>query len=393
MVAHENAAIWMMNASGGSPLLLSLMPTLASLACFLFILPAGALADRVDRQKLVCTINVLMAATAFALAVLGWMHLLDPYLILGYVFLIGVGFAINAPAWTSVVRQVVCDSELPSAAILGSLQFSIAGIVGPALGGSLVLLAGASFVFALNAGCFLLIVVAAWQLQRVRPAGLPTESFVESFKTITRYLRKAPEFQAVLARSFLFAVFISVVPALMPIVGLKVLHLSSLNLGLLFTSIGVGSVIGAAFILPCLRNRFSPDLVTLSANLLLVLVFVAMALVRQKEVFFAVAALAGAGWTMAASELWVASQRAIPNWARGRLNAAVIMISQGGMAFGGVVWGSAAALAGTDYTLLGAAVFFLTSLLLTRRLSINLSASLEESVSYYPRPGVERLAR
>jgi MFS family permease len=164
--AHDNAATWMVNTSGGSPLLLSLMSTLASLACFLFILPAGALADRVDRQKLVCTINVLMAATAFALAVLGWMRLLNPYVILVYVFLIGIGFAINAPAWASIARQVVCESELPSAAILGSLQFSIAGIVGPALGGLLVLVAGASFVFALNAGCFLLVVVAAQQLKQ-----------------------------------------------------------------------------------------------------------------------------------------------------------------------------------------------------------------------------------
>ena len=72
VVAHDNAATWMMNIFTGSPLLLSLMSTVASLAFFLFTLPAGALADRVDRQKLVCTINVCMAATAFALAVLGW---------------------------------------------------------------------------------------------------------------------------------------------------------------------------------------------------------------------------------------------------------------------------------------------------------------------------------
>jgi Transmembrane secretion effector len=98
-------------------------------------------------------------------------------------------------------------------------------------------------------------------------------------------------------------------------------------------------------------------------------------------VFFAVAALAGAGWTMAASELWVASQRAIPDWARGRLNAAVIVTSQGAMTFGGVIWGLGAAITGTGYTLLGAALLFLTSLLLARRLSINLSASLEESLS------------
>src|SRR5271167_1498685 len=110
VAAHDSAATWMMNVFAGSPLLLSLMSTVASLPFFLFTLPAGALADKVDRQKLVCTVNVCLAATAFALAVLGWMHLLNPYLILGCVFFIGVGFAINAPAWTSIVPQVVSDA-------------------------------------------------------------------------------------------------------------------------------------------------------------------------------------------------------------------------------------------------------------------------------------------
>jgi len=384
VAAHDSAATWLMNVFTGSPLLLSLMSTVAALPFFLFTLPAGTLADRVDRQKLVCTINSCLAAIAFALAVLGWLHLLNPYLILGCVFLIGVGFAINAPAWTSIVPQVVSDAELPSAATLSGLQFNISGIIGPALGGLLVPLAGANSVFALNAACFLLVVVATrqWKQPALPTAEkLPSESFFESFATINRYVRNAPGFQAVLARNFLFALFISVIPALMPVVGLRVLHLSSSNLGLLFTCMGAGSVIGAVFIIPWLRARFCPDSVTLSANLLLVLVYVSMALVRQTEVFFVVAALAGVGWTMSASELWVAAQRAMPAWARGRLNATVIMISQGAMALGGVIWGSTAAIAGPGYTLLGAAVLFLTCLLLTRRLSINFDGNLKERVS------------
>jgi MFS family permease len=382
VVAHDNAATWIMSIFAASPLLISLMATVASLPFFLFTLPAGALADRVDRQKLVCSINVCMAAAAFALAVLGWMHLLNPYLILGGVFAIGVGFAINAPAWASIVRQVVSDGELPSAATLGSLQFSIAGIIGPVLGGFLVLLAGANFVFALNAACFLLVVVATRQWKRpALPARLPSESVSESFGTIFRYVRNAPGFQVVLARNFLFALFISVIPALMPVVGLKVLHLSSSNLGLLFTSMGAGSVIGAVFVIPLLRARLSPDCLTFSANLLLVLVYVLMALIRQTEAFFVVAALAGIGWTISASELWVAAQRRMPTWARGRLNATVIMFSQGAMALGGVIWGSAGATAGTSYTLLGAAVLLLASLFLARRFSINLAGNLEETGS------------
>jgi predicted MFS family arabinose efflux permease len=147
-----------------------------------------------------------------------------------------------------------------------------------------------------------------------------------------------------------------------------VLHFNSSNLGLLFTSMGVGSVVGAVFVIPWLRTRFSPNTVTLSANLLIVLAYALMALVRQPEAFFVVAALAGVGWTLSASELWVAAQRAMPGWARGRMNATVIMISQGAMALGGVIWGSAAAIAGASYTLLGAAILFLMSLLLAARL-------------------------
>jgi MFS family permease len=224
VAAHNSAAPWMMNVVTGSPFLISLMASVASLPFFLFTLPAGVLADKVNRQKFVCAINLWLAAIAVGLAVLGWLHLLNP----------------------------------------------------------------------------------------------------------------------VLARNFLFALFISVIPALMPVVGLQVLHLGSSQLGLLFTSMGAGSVFGAVFVISWLRARFSPDSVTLAANLLIVLAYMLMAFVRQAEVFFVVAALAGVGWTLSASELWVAAQRAMPSWARGRMNATVIMISQAAMVFGGVIWSSAA---------------------------------------------------
>ena len=382
VAAHDSAATWMINSFTGSPLLISLMSTLASLPFFLFTLPAGALADKVDRQKMICFINVGLAAAAGCLAVLGWLHLLNAYIILVSVFCVGVGFAFNAPAWTSIVPQVVSDAELPSAATLSGLQFNISGIIGPALGGLLVALAGANFVFALNAACFFLVVVAIGQWkQPSAPARLPSESFFASFGTVIRYTRTTPGFQVVLARNFLFALFISVLPALMPVVGLKVLHLSSSSLGLLFTSMGVGSVVGAVFVIPWLRARLSSDRLAFLASLLLVLVYLFMAVVRQAELFFVVAALAGVGWTLSASELWVAAQRTMPGWARGRMNAMVIMISQGAMALGGVIWGSAASIAGAEYTLLGAAVLFLASLAPVRRLSINVAGNLEKRVS------------
>jgi MFS family permease len=203
VAAHDSAATWVMNISTGSPFLISLMSTVASLPFFLVTLPPGALADRADRQKLIYFINVGLAA---GLAVLGWLHLHNPYLILVSVFFIGVGFAFNAPAWTSIVPQVVSDAQLPSAATLSGLQFNISGIIGPALGGLLVPLAGANFVFALNAACFLLVVLATRQWkQPVSPTELPSESFFDSFGSIIHRVPYAPDFQIVLVRNFLFA--------------------------------------------------------------------------------------------------------------------------------------------------------------------------------------------
>lgn len=383
--AHNNAATYVMNTLAASPFLISLISTVASLPFFLFTVPAGVLADSVNRKKLVCAINVWLAVAAAGLAILGWLHLLNPYLILICVFFIGIGFAFNAPTWISIVTQIVSDTELPSAAALNGLQFNISGIVGPILGGLFVSSIGANFVFIANAAGFLLVILSVlrWKQPKVLSKA-SSETFCQSFGEVTRSIRCAPRLQILLIRNSLFALFISAIPAVVPVVGLTVLHLDPSKLGLLFTSIGSGSAVAALFLIAWFRARLSPNAVTLSANLLVILAYVLMGFVRQTELFLLVAALAGVGWTLCASELWLAAQRAIPDWARGRMNATIMMVSQGAMVIGGLIWGAAVTIAGPGYTLFGAAVLFLISLLTGARLSINSTAPLNERVSNVP---------
>src|SRR3984957_14602499 len=375
--AHDTAATWLMNSLGASPFLLSLMATSASLPFFLFTLPAGAISDLVNRQRLFVGTYLWLAAAAGLLAVCTWLHLVHPYVILVTVFLLGIGFAFNAPVWAAIIPEVVLKDELASAITLGGVQMNMGGIVGPAIGGFLLPITGPALLFSLNALAFLfaaLMISSRYREQRQPQPHL--ENLLESLASAARYVRYTPGMQVILTRDLLFGFFIAVVPALTPVVAFRHLHLEATQLGLVFTSLGIGSLLGATLILPFARKRATPNMLTVLASLILVSVFVLMALAPSLWIFLPVAALAGVSWTISASELWIAGQRAMPDWARGRMNAVHMVASQGGVALGGIIWGWSATSLGLGNTLFGGAILLTVSLILAIPLSINFAHSL-----------------
>jgi MFS family permease len=383
IAAHGTAAFWVLDslAKSNATFLLPLMATFSSLPFSLFTLPAGAIADLVNRKKMLGGVSVWQATVAIGLAVLGVMHLLSPYVILASAFLFGAGFAFGSPASSAVVAEMVPAKDLPGANNLGVLQMNISGIVGPALGGILIPLIGANSVFAVNGAGFLLVLLAILSWRRVKPQShLPLESFFESFTTAIRYVRYTPGIKIILARSALLSFFISIISALMPVVGLEELHLEPASLGFLFTSMAIGSVITSVFILPRARSRCLPQRLTTYADASLIAVFLLMATIRWSKMFLIVAALAGVGFTLSSTELWIAGQRAMPDWARGRMNATIIMVSQGATAVGSLIWGTAAASLGLVTPFLAAAGLAIVAMIVTRvppfRLSIDFTADL-----------------
>jgi MFS family permease len=248
------------------------MSTLSALPFALLTLPAGALAGMVDRKKILYGTNLWQASVAICLAILGLTGLLNSYIILTSVFLFGIGFAFASPASSSVEVEMVPKEQLASANSLGGLQMNISGIIGPLIGGFLVLISGPSIAFAANGLGFLLMFLAI--LRWKRPglvAKAEAEDFFATIATALRYLRYTPGIRVILARIALFSFFISIIPALMPVVGLKELQLDPSQLGYLFTAMAVGSVAAAVGIMPLARARFSPNKLTFYANILLVL--------------------------------------------------------------------------------------------------------------------------
>ena len=386
--AHNTAVYWALDSLGASTLLISLMATVSALPYALFTLLAGAIADMVDRKKILLAVQLWHASIAIALAILWMAHLLNPYLILASAFLFSVGFAFGSPAHSSVIAEIVSAEEFASGYTLAGLQMDVSGIIGPLISALLLPLAGVSFMFGLNGLGFLLMFLAILQWKRVRvQSNLPLENFFESLTTAIRYVRYSPGIKILLARHTLFSFFISIIPSLMPVVGLKELHLEASNLGFLFTSMAVGSVISGAFIIPWARARYSPQRITTFANLVLILDCCLMAFVHRPYVFLVVAALGGMGWTLSASELWVASQRAMPDWARGRMNATMVMAAQAATALGGVIWGLAANDTGVVPTFLGGAGFALLTMIIVRVVpALQISIDFTKSVSFESAP-------
>ena len=335
------------------------MASLASWPFFLFTLPAGALADVYNAGIVLRIANLWLAACAGALAFLGWAGILNPILLLVGVFVLGLGFAVNAPVWASLVPPLVTDEELPSALTLGGVQLNITGILGPALAGILLAKLEAPFVFALNAAGFLLVFMAIPTLPRSScDLSRTLTTFVRSIAISVRYVGQTKNVRNILFRNAIFSSLVVVIPALMPVVLLKELGLDGSSLGLVFTSMGVGSVVGAIFVIPRLRLRFATDQLMMIAQTTLAGIYVLMAMVHHCLYCLVPMALAGASWTLAASELWVAAQRAIPNSARGRISALMMVLSQGAMTLGAIAWGLSAQIAGTRLTLLAAAFLF-----------------------------------
>ncbi len=114
---------------------------------------------------------------------------LSPEIILVGVFVLGTGFAFQAPVASASIPEIVGQEQLPSAIALGGIQMNLAGIIGPAIGGFLVPLIGVSSVFAMNALAFVLVLFAirTWQ-RKSEGLGIPLESFFDSLAGALRYM-------------------------------------------------------------------------------------------------------------------------------------------------------------------------------------------------------------
>ena len=152
-----------------------------------------------------------------------------------------------------------------------------------------------------------------------------SRSVAETF----RYTWRTQNVRRLLLRNSMFSFFVAVIPALAPVLILRELRLDASSLGLVFTSMGIGSVLTAFFVLPWPRTRFSTETLMLISQVSLAGIYFLLSIVHHCVYCLLVMGLAGASWTLAASEMWVLVQRALPDTIRGRVSGLMMVLAQG----------------------------------------------------------------
>src|SRR5438477_6697696 len=197
---------WLMTQLTMSPLMVSLVTAATTLPVFLVILPAGALADLVDRRRLLLITQCWIVAASAVLGILTLLNGVTPWTLLAFTFLLGLGAVTNDPAWQAITPEIVCAENHAPAVALNSVGFNVARAVGPALGGIVVAAAGSGWSFLLNAASFFGVIyfLCKWKTTGREP--VPQQRVSDAILEGFRYVRGAPEVRSVLIRTGAFSI-------------------------------------------------------------------------------------------------------------------------------------------------------------------------------------------
>ncbi len=343
---QEIGAAWLMTSLTSSPVLIGMVQTAATLPIVLLALPAGALADVVDRRRLLLVTQGWMLAASFLLGVFAINRSIGAPGLLVLLFAVGIGTALAAPAWQAIIPDLVDRHDVAGALALNGIAINCARAVGPAIGGFVVASLGAGAVFLLNAVSFigLILVLARWRNPQ-RVSLLPAEHLLGAMAAGVRYARHAPGLQAVLWRSGLFILSGSAIWALLPVLVRFDLGGDATSYGLAVGCLGAGAVAGA-LALPRVRRSADAGLIVAFATLIYAAASLVLALVRWPGAIAALLGTTGFAWMLILTSLHTAAQSALAPWVRGRGLAVYYLVFFAGMAGGSFLWGSVASFAG-----------------------------------------------
>lgn len=355
-------AQWLLVHQPGAAALVALVQTAESLPVLLLALPAGVLAEYLNRRHLLIGIQGFQVLVAGALTVVTATSGASPLLLLAFTFALGAGSAAQISIYQTVVAEIVPRPQLPPAAALASISLNIARAVGPVIAGVAIALTGPVSVFALNTLTFLffLVVLVRWRGYEAVPVA--HDPFFTALRAGAKYVAESVHTRRILGRLMIFLIPGNAVWALTPIIAAQKLHLGSAGYGLFLGALGGGAIAGAA-LLPRIRARVSFNRLLALAGVPLAILLIASVFAPNIFVIVPLLVFSGAAWITVLSGLSAAIQVSLPPWVRARGLSIYQLVLYGSLAGGAAVWGLVAQFAGLSLALLIPGALLLVAIL------------------------------
>jgi predicted MFS family arabinose efflux permease len=295
---------------------------------------------------------------------------------------------LTAPAWQSIVPQLVPRQDLPEAVAANSVGVNVSRAVGPALGGVITVAWGIAAPFWANAGSNLGSIggLLWWRAPQTGQRRLPTERLVRALQTGIRYARHSRHLRATLVRAVGFFLFASAYWALLPLVARDRIAAGPTLYGILLGVIGASAIAGA-FALPRLKKELGPDRLVAAGAIGTAGALLLFGLARNPATAIAASVLAGSSWIAVLSSLNVSAQFALPEWVRGRGLAMYMTVFFGVTTLGSAIWGEVASVAGLPAAHFVAAAGALLAIPLTWRWKLQTAQGMDLTPSMsWPAP-------
>ena len=376
-------AQWLVVDGPNAATVVALVQAANTLPVMLLALPGGVLADSFDRRWLLFTVQAYFFVVGVLLVVLTIAGQMPPVLLLAFTFALGVGAAVQLPAWQSVIPELVPRTQLGAATRLEMVGVNFARSVGPALAGLVIAWSGVPAVFALNAlsVTFLAIALLFWR-RRQTASEVGRERFVPALRAGGRYVWHEPVVRRILLRTMLFIAPGVVLWALLPLVATQRLGLGADGYGVLFAALGIGAVLGA-LVLGRVRARLSTNAMLGAACVLYAAGLAAIVSAPNFGVALVILVFTGLAWTGAISTLNAELALFLPVWVRARGLAVYMVVFTGSMSAGALAWGLLAEGLGLQITFFVAAAVVVAGVIAGIVWSVPETANLDREPAVY----------
>ena len=328
---------WLIYRLSHSAFLLALDQFLGGIPIFLFSLIGGVVADRLERRKILLTSQWVQMATASILTILVATGVVHVWHILTLSFISGLAQAFGGPAYSALIPTLVDKDDMPNAIALNSIQFNVAVMIGPALGGQLVRL-GEKWCFGLNALSFLAPIVA---LSIITTRFLPVktaETMFDSLKQGLQFTRRQSSMEALIVLAFCMTFLGMPMRTYIPVFVKDIFHRGPETYGNLLSLMGLGSILGSLAI-AWAGNFKHKGRAALVALMLLGACISGFALSKSVHLSGTILVVVGASMMVVFATVTSLVQLITTNEMRGRVMSVYNVAFRGGMPMGNLLSG------------------------------------------------------